>query len=148
MGGGGQRQGDVAAGEVAEPGELPSADGRRVGAGLVLDPDRSGVGEPAPAVVGALVAVGAEGGRVAAGLGGEVAAEPEHVQPPPQPSQPVDGAEIPGGTDDAGGVRGDADPGQRPDSRRSPSPKFSAGLVACLARYAATRSVAAPPPMT
>src|SRR5689334_10958149 len=68
-GGRGQRQGDVAVGEVAEPGELPAADHEgRVVAGPVVDDERPRVLEPTPAVVESLPADGAEGGGVAAGL--------------------------------------------------------------------------------
>ncbi len=59
------------------------------------------------AIVGAGLAEGSEGGGVAAGLGGEVAPEAEHVSPVPQPAVRVVRVQVPAGFDQAPGVRGE-----------------------------------------
>ncbi|GHE36457.1 hypothetical protein GCM10018771_15880 [Streptomyces cellulosae] len=84
--------------------------GLRVGLG------QAGVGAGLFGVPGAAgVAQRAEGGGVAAGLGGEVAPEAEHVRPLPELEggefrQP---AKLPAGADHLPHVPGDREPGQR-----------------------------------
>jgi hypothetical protein len=99
--------------EVAEAGELPASHDER---GLLIDrvePELAGVLGGSPAAVGAaLAADGAEGGRVAAALGGEVPAEAEHVQPLADAGVGVKLAEVPAGPQQPGDVRADAVAGQ------------------------------------
>lgn len=56
------------------------------------------------AVVGACLTQGAEGGGVAAGLGGEVAAEAKHVSPGPQPPVRVGAVQVAACGDESAGV--------------------------------------------
>ena len=74
-------------------------------------PGRRGHGGLGASPFGAGVAEGAEGGGVAAGLGGEVAAEAEHVGPGAQAEvfEVLAGAEGPGGADEPAGVVGDVE---------------------------------------
>ena len=92
---------------VAGAGELPVVDHGDVGEVLGWDAERGHpLGEP---VRLAVAAQGLEGGGVGAGLGEEVAAEPEHVCPAPQVEVLVllQLAEVPGGLDHAPVVVGD-----------------------------------------
>ena len=80
----------------------------------------------------------AEGGGVAAGLGGEVAAEAEHVRPggQPQVGQVGELAEAQAFGDEAAGVLADRERRSRLSAgvmRRSRVPVHSAALVAYLA---------------
>lgn len=56
------------------------------------------------AVVGARLTQGPEGGGVAAGLGGEVAAEAKHVSPGPQPPVRVGAVQVAACGDESAGV--------------------------------------------
>ncbi len=88
-------------------------------------------------VVGAGLAEFAEGGGVAAGLGGEVAAEAEHVSPVAELAVGVEGVEVQACGDEPGGVGWSAMPRSTRASllpiRRSTVPVVSAALVAYLA---------------
>lgn len=93
---------DGFAGGVAVAGVLPvGEDEHGVRLGVV---DAEGGVSLCGAVVGAGLAEGAEGGGVAAGLGGEVAAEAKHVSPGPQPPVRVGAVQVAACGDESAGV--------------------------------------------
>ena len=98
-GGGGQGQEGVAGGAPAHPVPLQAGDGDDGGLAVVAVLWEWPL---AAAVVGAGLAQGSEGGGVAAGFGGEVAAVAEHVSPPAERLKVggVMAAEVPGGADE------------------------------------------------
>jgi hypothetical protein len=120
---------------VALSGESPVGKDQR-GVVLGCGPEAV-VGGVVALVLGAFGAQRAEGGGVVAALGGEVAAEAEHVRPRGQPQigQSRESAKAQADGDEAAGVLTDGQFGELVGGvmRRSRVPVHSAALVAYLA---------------